>query len=346
MPHAVPDVEPNRPASAAPLALALAVPTVPAMPAHLPKLLIVDDQPVNAQALYQVFAADHQVLVATRGEQALKLCREKQPDLVLLDVVMPGMDGFEVCTQLKADPATRDTPVIFVTGQNDEQAETRGLDVGAVDFISKPINPKVVRARVRTHLTLKAQADRLRQMVMIDGLTGAFNRRCFDERLDVELRRAARARGPIALLMFDVDHFKRYNDHHGHQAGDDCLRRIAGMLMATLRRPGDLIARYGGEEFVCILPDTGFDGAWAVACKQEQQVRALQMPHVGSDVAAVVTVSVGLAVCPGGLRMDPGTLLAQADRQLYRAKGSGRGRVCATLLDADAAATAPAPPTA
>ena len=130
-----------------------------AAPTRRPRLLVVDDQPVNIQAIHQAFAADHQVLMATNGAQSLALCASQQPDLVLLDVVMPGMDGHEVCRQLKSDPATRDIPVIFVTAQSDEAAETRGLDAGAVDFISKPINPKIVRARVRTHLTLKAQSD-------------------------------------------------------------------------------------------------------------------------------------------------------------------------------------------
>jgi PleD family two-component response regulator len=195
-----------------------------------PRLLVVDDQPVNIQALYQAFAADHQVLMATNGPQALALCTSKQPDLVLLDVVMPGMDGYEVCRQLQADPATRDIPVIFVTAHNDEVAETRGLEVGAVDFISKPINPKIVRARVKTHLTLKAHSDLLRQWVYLDGLTGVRNRRFFDQQLASEWARSQRNGSALSVVLLDVDFFKRYNDRYGHQAGDDCLRRVAACM--------------------------------------------------------------------------------------------------------------------
>jgi len=223
-----------------------------------PCLLVVDDQPINIQALYRIFAPDHRVLMATSGAKALALCREDPPDLVLLDVEMPELDGYEVCARLKADEATRNIPVIFVTSHTDADEETKGLELGATDFIAKPVNPAVVRARVKTHLTLKAQSDLLRQMVFLDGLTGVANRRCFDERLDVEWRRAARSASPLALLMLDVDHFKRFNDCYGHQMGDECLRQVAAAIKGSLVRPGDVVARYGGEEFACILPATDF----------------------------------------------------------------------------------------
>ena len=299
-----------------------------------PRLLVVDDQPVNIQALFQIFSPDCQVLMATSGEKALALCKEDPPDLVLLDVVMPGMDGHEVCARLKADDATRNIPVIFVTAHNDPAEETRGLELGAVDFIAKPVNPAVVRARVKTHLTLKSQSDLLRQMVFIDGLTGVSNRRCFDEKLDTEWRRAARGASPFALLLLDVDHFKRYNDRYGHQAGDDCLRRVASAIQAGLARPGDLAARYGGEEFACILPATDFVGALVVANRLERQVRDLCIEHAASDVGSVVTISIGVAVSTPGGESEPARLLALADAQLYRAKHSGRGRACGAVMDA------------
>jgi diguanylate cyclase (GGDEF)-like protein len=293
-----------------------------------PRLLVVDDQPLNIQTLYQAFSADHQVLMATGGEQALALCASQQPDLVLLDVVMPGMDGYEVCRRLKADAATRDIPVIFVTAHSDEAAETLGLAAGAVDFISKPINPNIVRARVGTHLTLKAQSDLLRQWVYIDGLTGVLNRRHFDERLGSEWARSVRTARPLSVVLVDVDFFKRYNDCYGHQAGDDCLRRIAAVLRDGLRRPADMLARYGGEEFVCLLPETAADGAMTVARELERRVRAMGLPHARSDVAEVVTISLGVA----GQTAAPGAaaagLMAEADTRLYLAKSTGRGRAC------------------
>ena len=293
-----------------------------------PKLLVVDDQPSNIEALYRTFSPDHQVFMATSGERALAVCKDNPPDLVLLDVVMPDMDGYEVCARLKADSGTRDIPVIFVTSHDDADNETRGLDAGAVDFIAKPFNPRVARARVKTHLALKFQSDLLRQWVFVDGLTGVFNRRHFDSRLEAEYRISARNGSPLCVLMIDIDHFKRYNDHYGHQGGDDCLRQVAEGLQACLRRPGDLLARFGGEEFACLLPETDFAGAMALAQTMERQVRNLQIAHAGSAVGSVVTVSLGVAEKPPGRLGDPISLVRQADAQLYRAKHSGRGRAC------------------
>ena len=300
-----------------------------------PRLLVVDDQPANVQALYQVFAADHQVFMATSGEQALQVCAARQPDLVLLDVVMPGMDGHEVCRRLKADQALQDIAVIFVTGHSDEAAEEQGLDIGAVDFISKPINPKIVRARARTHLTLKAQADLLREWVFIDALTGLSNRRFFEQRLAAEWARAQRQGTVLSLVMVDVDDFKRYNDHYGHQAGDDCLSRLASVFKDCVRRPTDLVARYGGEEFVCLLPDTGLAGARHVAEQICLHVQRAAIPHAKSRLGKTVSVSLGVATSPAGPPMAPSAdLLREADAQLYLAKSRGRNQVCAVELPA------------
>jgi len=303
-------------------------------PARRPKLLVVDDQPINIQALYQVFSQDHQVFMATSGEQALAMCAAKQPDLVLLDVVMPGLDGHEVCRRLKADAATRDIPVIFVTAHSDEEAETRGLDAGAVDFISKPINPRIVRARVKSHLMLKAQSDLLRHWVYVDGLTGVHNRRYFDERLRSEWGRAVRNSALLSVVLIDVDFFKRYNDRYGHQAGDDCLRRVAATLKSGLRRPGDLIARYGGEEFACLLPDTGLSGALQLAGQLGELVHERHIEHADSAVAPVVTVSQGVCCKTAEAAGSAEALLREADAQLYAAKAQGRHRACGSELAA------------
>ncbi|MES2887980.1 MAG: diguanylate cyclase [Pseudomonadota bacterium] len=292
-----------------------------------PKILLVDDQPINIQALYQVFATDHQVFMATSGEIALAMCRDKLPDIVLLDVEMPGMNGYEVCAQLKADDATSRIPVIFVTSYNDEAAETRGLDAGAMDFISKPFNPQVVRARVKTHITLKRQSDLLQQMVFVDGMTGAYNRRYFDKQLDIEYRRAQRNGSPLSLILIDVDDFKRYNDRYGHQAGDDCLRRVADFLRTRLKRPADFVARYGGEEFACLLPETTGRQALDFAHLLARQVQALGIEHLDSRAGPTVSVSLGVAGCGAGV--DNGlALVALADACLYRAKSEGRARAC------------------
>jgi diguanylate cyclase (GGDEF)-like protein len=298
-----------------------------------PRLLLVDDQPINIQVLHPIFATEYQVFMATSGPQALAICRVNPPDLMLLDVMMPVMDGFEVCRLLKADESTRNIPIIFVTAHDDTRQETRGLELGAVDFISKPVNPAVVRARVKTHVTLKLQTDMMRKLIYLDGLTGVYNRRYFDQQLATEMARSVRNQSQLSLIMLDVDYFKRYNDHYGHQAGDDCLRQIATALKAGLKRPADLIARYGGEEFACILPETPLADAMALARELELSIRKIAMAHERSETTGVVTISLGVS-CREQLNTDnPSTLLAEADKQLYRAKSTGRGRVCGTDLN-------------
>lgn len=293
-----------------------------------PRLLIVDDQPHNIQLIHKLFSDSYQVFMATSGEKGLEVAKEQLPDLMLVDVVMEGMDGYELCRQIKRDSRTQDIPVIFITSHSDPKEETMGLNVGAVDFITKPINPDVVKARVRTHVRLKFQSDILRNMVFLDGLTGVFNRRYFDHHLPLECLRAARDRKPMSLLMIDVDYFKRFNDHYGHQAGDDCLKRVAQALRAAVKRPADAVVRYGGEEFACLLPDTDLSGALQVANHLEAQVRALCIPHEHSEVLAQVTISIGVATRDPGDEPDGESLLARADANLYKAKVAGRARVC------------------
>lgn len=297
-----------------------------------PKLLVVDDQPINIQVLYRCFAGDYQVFMATSGEQALSLCKSNPPDLILLDVVMPGVDGFEVCKRLKADEAARHIPVIFITSHTDPAQETHGLNLGAVDFIAKPVNPDVVRARVKTHLTLKFQSDLLRKLVFLDGLTGVYNRRYFDQQIFTEWSRASRNQSPLSLILLDVDYFKRFNDQYGHQAGDDALRMVAHALKSCLRRPADLVARYGGEEFGCILPETSYEDALVIAQELERKVRELAVPHASTSLESVITVSLGLATRPGNAEGDVGALIGLADSLLYEAKRNGRARVCSGVL--------------
>lgn len=293
-----------------------------------PLLLIVDDQPSNIQVLFSIFKDDYDVCMALSGEATFTFLEQRLPDLILLDVVMPEVSGFDVCRRLKGSERTADIPVIFVTANSDPEEEARGLVAGAVDFIVKPFHATVVKARVNTQLTVKRQADQLRAMAMVDGLTGVANRRRFDAMLEIEWRRAAREGGELAVIMIDVDFFKRYNDRFGHLEGDNCLRQVAGALQQRLTRSPDLLARYGGEEFVCVLPATGLNGALILSNELEQRVRALGLPHPDSEAAAVVTVSIGAAAGRPSEGGSAAALLANADTQLYCAKQNGRARVC------------------
>jgi diguanylate cyclase (GGDEF)-like protein len=293
-------------------------------------ILIVDDVPTNIQVLAEALRQQHRVKVATNGRDALAVARsEPHPDMVLLDVMMPEMDGFEVCRQLKSDPATRHIPVIFVTAKDDVEDEEHGLMLGAVDYIAKPFHLPVVRARVRNHLALKQKADLLESLANIDSLTNIPNRRRFDERLDAEWRRCQRSQLPLSLIMLDVDYFKAFNDHFGHGAGDICLVTVAATLVANLSRPGDTVARYGGEEFAVILPETDSAGAAQIAERMREALAAQRMPQAPGAGYGTVTLSAGIATI---VPADDGggvDLIAAADRKLYEAKTLGRNRVSA-----------------
>ncbi len=292
------------------------------------RLLIVDDEPINIHMLDAMLRADYDISAATNGEQALKRALTTPPDLILLDIQMPSMDGYEVCRRLRDNEHTRDIPIIFVTAKTDTSEEIRGLELGAVDYITKPFHPLIVRIRLKNHLELKQQRDLLNRLSSLDGLTGIANRRFFDRFLAQEWSRTIRSNEEISLIMLDVDHFKSYNDNYGHIAGDDCLKAISQALTAVVSRSTDLVARYGGEEFICVLSSTGLDGTANVAEKLRASVEALAIPHAYSDTKPVVTISVGGATAkPGLTELLPADLLVAADQQLYLAKNSGRNQV-------------------
>ncbi|HEY2815745.1 MAG TPA: diguanylate cyclase [Casimicrobiaceae bacterium] len=292
-----------------------------------PLLLIADDEPVNLKLLVDGLRDDFRIRIATDGETALAIAGDEEPpDLILLDVMMPRLDGYEVCRLLKQQDATRDIPVIFVTGVSDEEGETHGLELGAVDYIAKPINLRITRARILTHLKLKQAQEHLAQLSQIDGLTEIANRRRFDEALHVEWRRNLRMGTPLAVLMADIDYFKQYNDMHGHLAGDDCLKRVALAFTGAMRRPTDLTARYGGEEFVALLADTDSEGAWRVADAMRRKVEQLMIAH-GASSHPCVTVSCGIAVAVPSDNSSAEELVMRADRKLYEAKAAGRNRI-------------------
>ena len=296
-------------------------------PAEKPRILVVDDQRLNLNILHGLLKDEYQVMVATSGEQGLKAATTGRPDLILLDINMPGMDGYEVCQRLKQDPVTMKLPVIFITAMSESEDETRGLELGAADYITKPFHASVVRARVRTQIRLKQQSDLLEAYAFRDGLTGLANRRAFDERAHAEWNRCLRAASPLSAIMIDVDHFKLYNDSYGHGQGDDCLRGVAGALARRVQRPSDLLARYGGEEFVVLLPDTALDAALVVGESLRDSVELLRMEHRASKVTDHVTISVGVATVRPTREGRVAPLLEQADAMLYACKSAGRNCV-------------------
>lgn len=298
------------------------------MSSKIQKILLVDDEPTNIQVLHGILEADgYDFVFATDGEEALTQAIQQNPDIVLLDVMMPKIDGYEVCRRLKDEPITADIPVIFITALNQMEDEERGLELGAIDYITKPLGPSIVRARVRNHLRLKAYRDRLENMAMFDGLTGIANRRRFDEFLEIEWKRAQRSKKPLSLLLMDIDFFKPFNDNYGHAAGDDCLKVVASTLSGALSRPADLIARYGGEEFVGVLPETDQQGASAVAEQLLEAVRGAKVPHEYSTAADVVTMSIGCLSVNGEDDLSSEELIEEADKLLYQAKEGGRNCV-------------------
>lgn len=295
-------------------------------------LLIIDDSADMIRLLSEMLADVGRIYFATSGAEGLKLAAERRPHLILLDVDMPRMDGYQVCAQLKAAPETRAASVIFVTGSSDSDSEIKALEMGAVDFITKPLVPPVVRARVRAHLKLQLQANALARLATRDGLTGLYNRRYFDQMVEKEFQRHKRLEQPLALALIDIDHFKPYNDNYGHQEGDACLRRVAQAIGTATRRPAEVVARFGGEEFVVLLPHTAADEAAKYGDWLCRHIEELGLEHRYSSCGTHVTISAGIAV---GVPADADTsqqLIRAADQALYRAKREGRNRaVCVTL---------------
>ena len=308
------------------------------------RILLVDDDPGTIRVLSGILKGLAEVHFATGGLDALRLARLQTPDLMLLDAEMPGMSGFQVCKAFKSDPTLAAVAVIFVTKHNEPAFEISGFEIGAADFIAKPFIVQLVLARVKAQLRVKHMADELRRIATVDVLTGVANRRRFEEVLEREWRRARRSGDPLSLLMIDVDHFKAFNDHQGHPAGDACLRAVAQALVAASVRPGDLVARYGGEEFTILLPQTPRDGAEHVALGVLHAVQALDIAHAASPSAARVSVSVGVGCYDEdsaswkpvstdsrfadgvGVRSTSMDLVRAADKAMYCAKRAGRAR--------------------
>ncbi|MFA3790063.1 diguanylate cyclase [Aliiglaciecola sp. SL4] len=296
-----------------------------------PIMLIADDQPLVVRQIYEVFQDDFHIFMASDGAQCVEMANELLPDIILLDINMPHLDGFQVCEKIKENVITSHIPVIFITSNIDEADEVKGFEVGGVDFIRKPINPTIMWARVQSHAQIKRQSDLLRRLALIDGLTGVSNRYQFDEQLLTDWLSCAREKNSLALLMIDADNFKQLNDTYGHQAGDKFLKVLAEKVATCAHRPGDLVARYGGEEFACILPNTDLAGALKVAedirTLIEQTVVCLETSR--DQISAIkTTVSIGLHCLVPDRKDQPDVLIKSADQALYQAKALGKNQIC------------------
>lgn len=306
------------------------------------KILVVDDVAVNVQLLTTYLTSvGYNVIAARDGQEALEKVAACNPDLVLLDVMMPKFNGFEVCERIKADETTRIVPVIMVTALNEIEDKIKATEAGADDFVSKPFNKLELLTRVKSLLRIKELHDqlnakvkeleeaqeRLRQLAITDGLTALFNHRYFKEHLEQELYRASRHHSEVSLIMIDIDYFKRYNDTFGHPAGDVLLRAVARILKENIRKI-DIAARYGGEEFALVLGETNKTAASMVAEKMRRMVETSPFEGLPAHNNGHITISLGIATFPLDAT-NPNDLIAMADQRLYQAKQRGRNQVVA-----------------
>ena len=294
---------------------------------EMQKVLVADDDAINRMVLGELLKPEYTVILAKNGAQTIERAARHAPDLILLDVMMPDMDGYETLRRLRADPQTAHIAVIFISGLDRPEDEAAGLRMGVADYIAKPFNSTVVMARVALHLQVVRQRRMLERLAHVDGLTELANRRRFDEVYEAEWLRASRSKRPLSLALLDIDGFKLYNDHYGHPAGDRALRAVARTAGNGMRRPADLAARYGGEELVLLMPDTDALHAQQVVCGICNEIGQLMIEHAASTVAPILTVSVG-----GATLVDPGSETASAmfeaaDEHLYQAKQAGRNRI-------------------
>jgi diguanylate cyclase (GGDEF)-like protein len=294
---------------------------------HQQTILIVEDDHISLQLLCTILK-EHNLLTATSGEKALQIAKKEKPDLILLDIMLPEIDGLEVCKLLRSDKATQYLPIIFVTASSGEKIEEQGLRLGAVDYIRKPFSIPIITARINNHLELKRNRDILENMSTLDSLTNIPNRRYFDDMMNREWKRALREKTSLAVMMIDIDYFKTFNDNYGHGEGDKCLKQVAQILQTSLHRGTDVACRYGGEEFVIILPSTDDIGAQIVSNNIHKALEEKAIPHLLTQVKnkKTVSISIGVSFAIPEADINPETILQQADVILYKAKNSGRNQ--------------------
>ncbi|CCQ12456.1 probable two-component response regulator [Pseudoalteromonas luteoviolacea B = ATCC 29581] len=287
-------------------------------------ILLVEDSPINQKVIQCCLEDICEIVTFASAEEAIEYCLQTPPDIILMDWILDGMSGVQACQLLQKEPTTANIPIIFVTSNTSEHQQEECWDAGGVDFIGKPIVARTLVNRVRTHLKYKKQADVLREYSYVDGLTGVYNRRYFEQELERFMRQSQRTTSSLSLIILDVDFFKKYNDYYGHLEGDDVLKSVAQTLQKNTRRPLDCAFRYGGEEFAVLLPNTPVDSAVKIAENIIQDIHALAIEHTESPMQ-VVTASAGVADNHSTNETD--TLINLADKALYAAKHSGRNQV-------------------
>lgn len=297
------------------------------------KILIADDDKMTLILLANIFKRDFEVYTTTKGIEVIELVKEFLPDLILLDISMPDLDGYKIAIKLKADPILKEIPIIFITGLEGVENEVLGLKIGAIDYIQKPINALTVDLRVRNHLELKKQRDILTKLSFLDGLTGCYNRRDFEQSFPSSWEECKKNSRPLTLMLIDLDYFKSYNDTYGHLQGDDCLKSVVKVSDAILRRPTDFLARYGGDEFIGLLY-SDLSGGEVVANKIQELLASTNILHDCSPFGRV-TLSIGVATSFPRFDKDPKVFLSLADKMVYRAKENGRNCIESELLSID-----------
>ena len=289
-------------------------------------ILVADDEKTYLLELTNILSPKYDVYAVKNGQDAISSAEELLPDVILLDIIMPDMDGYEVIYALKANEKTADIPVIFITGLRDSADEERGLHLGAADYISKPFSPAIVELRIRNQVEIRENLRRIEHLSLTDQLTGLPNRRCFDARLKIEWGIAQRERWSLSLLIIDIDFFKEYNDTYGHQQGDTALWSVAATLKKTIKRPSDLAARWGGEEFIVLLPNTDAEGAIEVAEQIRKTIENMEIRCINGSVTKV-TVSIGVNTWTKDDNFSNDKFISGADRALYASKNGGRNQV-------------------